>query len=159
MRLELIRRVNVPQQIWQETEFCMRKCGAKHNECIVFWLSQQTDEPEISVAAVWHPKHLATAIGYDVPEDEIHRLHEYLYRERKAVIAQLHTHPGSAFHSPTDDHWPMIHSRGFLSIVVPFLCSNGFDRLAGFFVCRYLGDAQWEDISISNVRELFHFER
>ena len=34
-------------------------------------------------------------------------------------MRQVHTHPGAAFHSPTDDAWPIVHLEGFLSLVLP----------------------------------------
>lgn len=38
--------------------------------------------------------------------------------------AQVHTHPGDAYHSATDDRWPIVSQAGFLSIVVPFFAAG-----------------------------------
>lgn len=35
-------------------------------------------------------------------------------------VARIHSHPGYAFHSPTDDNNPALCYQGALSIVVPF---------------------------------------
>jgi hypothetical protein len=35
------------------------------------------------------------------------------------IRVQVHTHPGAAFHSRTDDEFPIIHTPGFLSLVIP----------------------------------------
>jgi hypothetical protein len=36
------------------------------------------------------------------------------------LVARIHSHPGGAFHSPTDDANPALTFEGALSIVVPF---------------------------------------
>jgi hypothetical protein len=39
--------------------------------------------------------------------------------EGAGIRVQVHTHPGAAYHSATDDEFPVIHTPGFLSLVVP----------------------------------------
>jgi hypothetical protein len=45
-------------------------------------------------------------------------------------VAQLHTHPGAAFHSGTDDEFPIVRTPGFLSIVLPEFGKYGLRELA-----------------------------
>lgn len=50
-------------------------------------------------------------------------------------VARIHSHPGLAFHSPTDDANPAITQEGALSIVVPFFglgLRHGLDACAVF---------------------------
>jgi hypothetical protein len=41
-------------------------------------------------------------------------------RPRERWLARIHSHPGAAFHSPTDDANPAITAEGSWSIVAPF---------------------------------------
>jgi hypothetical protein len=49
---------------------------------------------------------------------------------KMGIRIQVHTHPEEAFHSPTDDEFPIIHKPGFLSLVIPDfgLVPVGFER-------------------------------
>jgi len=61
------------------------------------------------------------------------------------VRAQVHTHPGSAFHSATDDAYPMVQTSGFLSLVIPNF-ALGECSLAGAALYE-LGDyGRWRDL-------------
>ena len=62
------------------------------------------------VTAMYHPLHLGSAVGYEVPVPELSKLNAWLYEHRLSVILQVHTHPGAAFHSSTDDRWPTIET-------------------------------------------------
>ena len=50
-------------------------------------------------------------------------------------VARIHSHPGLAFHSPTDDNNPAITYPGALSIVVPFF---GLGLRRGLEACAVL---------------------
>ena len=39
-------------------------------------------------------------------------------------MAQVHSHPGEAFHSPADDRWAIPRQVGALSIVLPFFAAG-----------------------------------
>jgi hypothetical protein len=47
-------------------------------------------------------------------------------------VARIHSHPGYAFHSATDDHNPALRYEGALSIVVPYF---GLGLRAGLHEC------------------------
>ncbi len=45
--------------------------------------------------------------------------------ERKEILAaQVHSHPTDAYHSSTDDAYPLVTLLGALSVVVPNFASN-----------------------------------
>jgi hypothetical protein len=49
-----------------------------------------------------------------------HRLNQFwldLVNRSVGIRVQVHTHPFEAFHSATDDGYPIVHSPGFLSLV------------------------------------------
>jgi hypothetical protein len=50
-------------------------------------------------------------------------------------LARIHSHPGEAFHSPTDDRNPGLTAEGALSLVIPFFglgLRRGLDACAVF---------------------------
>lgn len=63
------------------------------------------------------------------------------------IRVQVHTHPGEAFHSPTDDAFPIIHKPGFLSLVIPNfgLGPVGFDEA---FLTEIQPDGRWQEVAI-----------
>lgn len=93
-----------------------RSCGA-HRECVVYW-TVSLDAPECVVDVV-HPEHTSTPWHYEVADRWLGAFMVDLYRDRRTVRAQVHTHCDAAFHSPTDDMWPLVHTPGFLSLVLP----------------------------------------
>lgn len=63
----------------------------------------------------------------------------------ETFVARIHSHPGEAFHSSTDDRNPVITFEGAISIVVPYFglgLRHGLDACA---VLRLTGGA-WQDL-------------
>jgi hypothetical protein len=65
------------------------------------------------------------------------------------ILAQLHTHGGQAFHSTTDDRYPLSSQPGFLSIVVPNFGDGPPGRGWAFF--DHQGSGRWQQLSRSEV--------
>jgi proteasome lid subunit RPN8/RPN11 len=72
-------------------------------------------------------------------------LHDELRRERLMVAAQVHSHPGEAFHSYADDRWAIVRHEGALSLVVPdFALQTQVDNfLDQTKVFRFSETAKW----------------
>src|SRR5207302_2836368 len=68
---------------------------------------------------VVHPVHTATPAHYAPTRSWLDEFWPFLVKDGRSVRAQIHTHGGRAFHSRTDDLYPLVHTPGFLSIVVP----------------------------------------
>jgi hypothetical protein len=68
-------------------------------------------------------------------------------------LARIHSHPGLAFHSPTDDANPALTHDGALSIVVPFF---GLGLRRGLDACAVLirQAGRWTDVPAGPTREL-----
>src|SRR5207249_6759264 len=95
----------------------LRRCGGGERECQVVWLSPWAS-PEL-IADVVHSAHVASGMGFRVEESWVAELWSDLVDRGLGVRVQVHTHPGRAFHSHTDDQWPLICTPGFLSLVLP----------------------------------------
>lgn len=103
--------------VWRKTLAHLRACGSSHVECVVLWTGPLDAEGIVDDAV--HPAHESTPFHYEIDQGWLHRFHVQLYKARRTIRAQVHTHQGRAFHSPTDDRWPAIRTSGFLSLVLP----------------------------------------
>lgn len=57
--------------------------------------------------------------GYEIDRNWLTELWKRLAASQRSIKVQIHTHPGQAFHSSTDDKWPIVAQAGFMSIVIP----------------------------------------
>jgi hypothetical protein len=94
-----------------------RSCGAGRDECVVYW-SGPLDDPGL-VDRFHHPRHTAGPSGYDVDGAWLTEFLPSLSDEGRTVRVQVHTHPGSTFHSSRDDGLALLYVPGFLSLVIP----------------------------------------
>jgi hypothetical protein len=137
-------RYKIPATLFAETFAVLRQCGGGRRECQVLWTSPWALPTEIT--RVIHPHHIATAGGFAVSSNWISDFWMELARDGHGVRVQVHTHPGDAFHSATDDAYPIIHTVGFLSLVLP-----DFARGAVGFNGAYLAEidvhGQWREVS------------
>jgi hypothetical protein len=87
-----------------------------------------------------------------VEGDELHRINVWLFENELRLIAQIHSHPTDAYHSDTDDAFPIVTTEGGLSLVVPNFARGAPDLLT-YAVFRLL-DGRWIELSDKSVSEL-----
>lgn len=141
----------LPRRMIDETFATFRSCGAGKRECQLYWASSW-DEP-LALTHLIHPKHKSSAYALSLDDDWITKFWLNLADERLGVRVQVHTHPGEAFHSRTDDAFPLIHEAGFLSLVIPDFAfgSVGFDRA---YLTEIQSDGSWKEVPISSRLEV-----
>ena len=85
---------------------------------------------------------------------ELHRLNMWLYQARQFVGVQVHSHPAGAYHSETDDTYPVATLEGSLSVVLPFFGHEGWgsNEIAAY----RLGPDGWYELTepLSDVIEV-----
>lgn len=109
--------MRVHKQLLAETFQQLRSCGEGIKECQMLWIGPWTT-PDL-VTEIVHPCHTALGDGFILDDDWITAFWVQLAERGYGIRAQVHTHPGRAFHSETDDEWPIVHLEGFLSLVIP----------------------------------------
>lgn len=124
----------------------LRECGDGGFECAVYWLGPAR---ESIVDGVEHPIHERSPFGYAVDDRWLTDFWKRLAASRRSVKAQVHTHPGSAFHSAIDDKWPIVSQVGFLSIVIPKFAA-GEPSLAAAWIGRLQTNGAWRRLSSAN---------
>ena len=100
----------------QITVQTLRRCGNGRDECVVYWTGPCD---ELGVDQVVHPVHRVGAYGYVIDERWLQTFWVDLARQQRTARVQVHTHGGQAFHSDTDDRFPLVAVPDFLSLVIP----------------------------------------
>jgi hypothetical protein len=133
------------REMLEDTFKHFRACGRGRDECQSLWLSSWA-APEV-IAKVVHPKHRAQHGGFVLEDDWLNQFWLELADTNMGIRVQVHTHPREAFHSPTDDEFPIIHKPGFLSLVIPNfgLGPVGFKDA---YLTEIQKDGRWREVPI-----------
>lgn len=110
--------VHCPTTVVRATLDHLRQSGYVSRECVVLWLGIR-ESGEIRVKSVYRPIQKAREDMFRIPSQGMTALHRTLRRSGCMVAAQVHSHPGPAFHSRADDKWAIVRHEGALSLVVP----------------------------------------
>jgi hypothetical protein len=137
-------RYQVSAALLSETFYRFRRCGRARRECQLLWTSEWAHPSVIS--GVVHPQHLAHGGGFELDSAWINDFWLELGRTGRGIRVQVHTHPSEAFHSTIDDDYPIIHSEGFLSLVIPDFAMGpvGFDRA---YLAEITSNGTWRELS------------
>lgn len=121
----------------------LRRCGCGRAECVLYLTGPLVDPTLID--GLLHPVHTAGPGGYDVPSDAIGEVWSELLLRERSVRVQVHTHPGAAYHSVTDDSHALIHTAGFLSLVIPNFALGDLG-LDGAFLAELNDEGRWAPV-------------
>jgi len=128
--LASIQRLYVPSTLALEVHAHLAYTGDLGLEGFALWAGVAQEDTFLVQHAIIPAQHgLRSADGLCVTVDgaELHRINVWLFEHYLTLIAQLHSHPTEAYHSPTDDAFCVVTAVGCLSIVVPDFASQPFD--------------------------------
>jgi hypothetical protein len=138
----------VPTAIAKKTEDSLRGAGRDGFELFVLW-SGVMDGRTFAVRTPHVPRQtsyrLESGLVVRVEGEALHRLNRWLFDHDELLAVQVHAHPADAFHSETDDAYPIVTARGGLSIVAADFCRDGLFT-AETAVYR-LSESGWEEAS------------
>lgn len=143
----MIRPLICTQSIIDDTLAEVWRGGSKNCEALVLWLGKRTGEVT-TVVEVHIPDYEARRDQFRVRPESMRAIMTHLRATRTHICAQVHSHPGRAFHSTADDEWAIVRHQGAISLVVPNfgsgLVSAGFlDAVAAFALSA---DDRWEQV-------------
>jgi len=155
-KLSEIREILIPAELVERTQGHLREAGTRELEGVALWAGEVTGQV-FNVSAVLVPNQQAfngpSGLYYVVDSMALHRVNVWLFENSLQLIAQVHSHPGEAYHSPTDDSYPMVTTIGSLSIVVPDFARNPFN-LSTCAAYQLSPNGKWEELDTEFLIEL-----
>jgi hypothetical protein len=149
----------VPTDVVAEIQGYLAECGRGGFEGVGFWVGRLA-EHVFQVEAAVIPAQRATrsnkGVSVVVEGDELFRLNVWLHRHRLTPITQVHSHPDAAYHSETDDAYPIVTKLGALSIVVPDFASSSFS-LERAAIHRLMPGGRWDRLPLLAAQQLIQF--
>jgi hypothetical protein len=128
VNLETIRRFVVSARDLERTGKALRHAGHDGYELFVLWTGViHGDVLRVRTCHVPRQTSRKTRNGLlvRVEAQALHELNVWLYEHGEVLAAQVHAHPTDAFHSDTDDTFPIVTTAGGLSLVVPDFALDG----------------------------------
>jgi len=151
-----ITRVTLPSSCVEEFYKHLRAFGKKHLEGVAL-LAGKRDGNSFNVSMTIVPAQksysLESGLLYSVDGGELFRINKYLYGKGLTLISQVHSHPTEAYHSETDDAFPIVTVLGGLSIVIPDF-AFGPISMETWAVYRLLPKTGWTELNQNEVSDL-----
>ncbi|MCV0398179.1 MAG: Mov34/MPN/PAD-1 family protein [Rhizobiaceae bacterium] len=145
-------RMKVGRDVVAATIERLQDGGRIGHERAVLWLGRGAGRIE----ELYEPRQRTRADQFYFDGPSMQLLFGHLRGKRLRVLAQVHSHPGRAFHSEADDDWAIIRHAGALSLVLPRFAQeatvDNFLDLAATYVLS-TGN-HWEEASGATLLEI-----
>jgi hypothetical protein len=148
--------IRLPRACIEDVYNHIRNAGTEGVEGVALWAGSSSGKI-FTIQTAIIPKQTAykrkEGLLYTVDGDELHTINVWLYQHKLTLIAQVHSHLGKAYHSETDDLFPIVTQVGCLSVVIP---NFGFDNfsLDSWAVYRLLPGEGWKELRQKDVASL-----
>lgn len=110
---------SIPQPIIDATAAYLKQYGVQDCEGIAYWAGSVGANRSVAVQTLVLVNHEPQGAGVRVTREEARKLVRVLAEFDLKLLAQVHSHPGDAFHSHGDDEHATSFHEGFVSAVVP----------------------------------------
>ena len=97
--------------------------SSPNKEKVLLWFGEKHLDESI-VSEVFEPIQFTTSNYFEIPNEGIQEIIDKVKNDKRIVVAQIHTHPGSAFHSKADDKMAIPRHNGAYSFVLPNFASK-----------------------------------
>jgi hypothetical protein len=138
-----------PSSVLEKTLDLLRQAGSEEKEGIVLWLATRPVFAGSMVVEAYVPDHVAKVDYFHIPAVGMRALMGHLRGRKLCLAAQVHSHPGRAFHSLADDKWAIVRHEGALSLVVPSFAARvsaeNFTQVIAAF--RLAADDRWIEVT------------
>lgn len=140
IRLDLIDQTLEPLQ----------EAGRKGYEAFVLWGGRFLPGDRFEFASAYFPEQ-TTSRGAEgllvyVDGEALFRVNRAFYERGLVLGGQVHSHPTDAYHSETDDAYPLVTLVGALSGVVPDFGDGGRERLSEWAWYRLVDAGDWAPV-------------
>lgn len=155
-----VRRIVVPRHVIDAVHGHLRSTGAAHYEGVGFWAGKRQGSDfyvEAALVPAQTTGQMENGLAVVVSGDALFQMNVWLHKNRMTLVAQIHSHPGDAYHSDTDDDYAIMTRLGGLSIVVPNFARQDFS-LETAVVHRLEPGGSWKVLSAAEAHTLVHIE-
>ena len=146
----------VPRRLADAAQEHLREVGRCGNEGFALWIGRRTGHVfhvDETVIPEQRGLQFNSGVCVTVGSEELFRINKYLYATGRQLVAQLHSHPTDAYHSETDDAYPIATTAGAFSLVVPDFAARPFS-LHESAVYRLVPGDGWLEFPASAVRRM-----
>lgn len=128
--------VVVPDHIWDATLREVARYRTSRSEALMFWGGVVAVD-SVAVTGLYLPVHTPQGARVALIPEESRWLLRRLQQRDEKLVAQVHSHPGAAYHSHGDDRHATSYHPGAYSIVIP---DYGIDVRSPFDCAIYVHD-------------------
>jgi len=151
-----ISTITVPIRCVEHIYEHLRSAGREGVEGVGLWFGRQEGKLFTictSLIPAQKSYRLEEGLLYQVGSEELYRINKWAYEQNLVLLVQLNSHPGTAYHSATDDAYPIVATLGGLSIVIPNFGSDPIDKK--YWKVYRLKAKGWKELTEYEVGKLF----
>ena len=146
-----IRTFIIQVSVLNETIRFLQEVGSEGYEGFVLWAgkAEKTETFRFTTAIIPEQHAMMTDDGLlvFVKGEALFKVNKAVHEQGEILGGQAHTHPASAYHSPTDDHYPLATLLGALSVVLPDFAKNAPADIEAWAWYRLTDYGLWEPAS------------
>lgn len=157
VRLDSVEHISIDPGVVETTLHVLQQFGAHGCEGLVLWVGEVTEgQARITRAVVPNqtPMKSEEGVGYFIDGQVLFELNQKLSNTGLRLIAQVHSHPGEAYHSETDDRYAIVTADGGLSLVVPDFGKAPADP--ALWAVYRLSNGAWRELDTVQARSLLN---
>lgn len=151
-----IETVRMPKSCAQQAIHALYKAGTRGVEGVALFAGTR-EQNVFNITQTIIPLQKAGDVEggliYVVGGEELERIGLELFDSGLQLFAQIHSHPGAAYHSETDDAYPIVTVLGGVSIVVPNFARGGVN-ISEWAIYRLLPGTGWTEVN-GDDKEVF----
>jgi hypothetical protein len=145
-----VRQFVLPRNILLSSLETLVDIGRREVEGFVLWGGVVEDDRfRFTSGYVPRQRGLQTPDGLlvEVDGDALFEVNKAFNDRGEILAGQAHSHPTEAYHSSTDDMFPIVTILGGLSLVVPDFARDGLEAWGGFRWYRLAAYNDWVEIN------------
>src|ERR1035437_4658552 len=151
-----VEKVFVHRSVVDAVHAHLRDAGAHGCEAAAFWAGEITNVGTAVAHSAFVPRQISarsdSGLLVSISGEDLFHMNVQLHQNNLQLIAQIHSHPGSAYHSETDDELAVMTQVGGLSIVVPDFAQDDFG-LGSVAIYRRTQEG-WMKVPPAKIRNL-----
>lgn len=157
--LAAVTTFRIPQGVLTDTLAWLREAGRQGHEAFAVWggtlSDRQTVVTFVTVMAPAQTAHITPdGLLVTVDGDALFHVNRAMYQRGEILAGQIHTHPTGAYHSSTDDHYPLVTLTGALSVVIPDFAAHAPDDIDSWAWYRLIAEGKWAPLTSADRIEI-----